>query len=89
MRKKIAMIMLLMLLAFPGQAMAAGFNFDIHLSRTEDGTAYTEILYNNRVLWKISLLTDGARPAASIGEDDGIIIAPDLENGMFVLRICQ
>lgn len=89
MGKKIAMLMLMLLLAFPGQAMAAGFNFDIHLSRTEDGTAYTEILYNNRVLWKISLLTDGARPAASMGEGDGIIIAPDLDNGMFVLRICK
>ncbi|SDF85645.1 hypothetical protein [Sporolituus thermophilus] len=88
MRRLLCLLLcLLILLVWPGVASAADFKINISISRQDDGTTCGELLVNDRVVWRIAVLADGAKPATSGGASATTWIAPDIVNGMFVIKI--
>ncbi|EAX46679.1 hypothetical protein TcarDRAFT_0145 [Thermosinus carboxydivorans Nor1] len=63
MRRLLCLLLcLLMLLVWPGVASAADFKINIGISRQDDGTTCGELFVNDRVVWRIAVLADGAKP---------------------------
>ena len=76
-----------LVLFFPLPAQAAGMGMGVTVSRQEDGSACGEVWYDNRVLWRVRIVGDGARAAAGTGDGCTTVVAPDVRAGMFVLKV--
>ncbi|VBB08505.1 Hypothetical protein LUCI_3778 [Lucifera butyrica] len=87
MRKIFGAFIAIYILAQSSVALAADWNFYIHFSRQEDGIAATEFWYNNRVLWRLEFLPDGAQPVSGGAGPAVVSVAPDIVNGLFLLRV--
>lgn len=87
MRYLLIFFMITVILAAPVSAFAAGFNMNINISRLEDGTTCGELWFNNKVLWRLQVLTDGARPVTSGKSGNTTLITPDIVNGLFLIKI--
>lgn len=87
MRKVICILLVLLSFMWPGQAAASGFKMNIQVMRQDDGTTCGELWYNDKVVWRLSILTDGAKPVSGSHTATTTFIAPDIINGMFLIKI--
>lgn len=86
MRKILCLFILVSMLAYPNSVLAADFKFNINIVRQE-GATLGELWYNDHVLWRLTLLSDGAEPVAGAKSVNTTIITPDVDDGMFLLKV--
>lgn len=87
MRIIVLMIIVLMIAIYPVTASAADLNFNMNISRFDDGTTYGELVINNNVVWRLMILTDGARPVIRSAHGGTTFILPDIMNGMLMIKV--
>lgn len=88
MSKKIfALLATCVLLWLPASAAASPFKVGFSITKPDEGVVCSELIYNDEVIWKIQLLSDGARPVSSGGSGQTTIIVPDIAHGLFTIKI--
>lgn len=87
MRKIICVLLVVFGLLWTVQALASGFTLNIQVMRQDDGTTCGELWYNDKVIWRLALLTDGAKPVSGSHPVATTLIAPDIINGMFLIKV--
>ena len=87
MRFSVIVVVFLLLLTLPVAAEAAAFQWGLHISRQADGTTCGEFLFDNKVIWKLQNLAEGAWPVSGNTGTSGTLISPDIINGMFVIKV--
>lgn len=80
-------LILAIVFACPVPVSAADFNINVNIMRQEDGTTCGELWLNDKVLWRLTILTDGAKPTATGGYANTTLVTPDIVNGMFVIKV--
>lgn len=75
------------LLGLPASAAAAPFKVGFSITRPDEGVVCSELTYNDEIIWKIQLLSDGARPVSGGGSGQTTIIVPDIAHGLFAIKI--
>lgn len=85
--KVICILLVISALVWPKQALAAEFALSINVVRQDDGTTCGELWYDHKVLWRLALLTDGAKPVSGSYNTRTTFIAPDIINGLFLIKI--
>jgi len=71
----------------PASASAAELKISVALSRADDGAAIGELWYNDRVVWRLRIVSDGAQPVAGRSGGSTTVVVPDMESGMFLLKV--
>jgi hypothetical protein len=71
----------------PVQAAEQEFKLNVSFVRQNDGTTSGELWYNDHVIWRVTLLADGAGMVTGQTERNTTFIAPDMSNGFFLLKI--
>jgi hypothetical protein len=74
-------------LLWPSSAFAADIKFNVSLTRQEDGTTLGEVLFNERVIWRLKVCSDGVEPVSSNSGTNTTVVIPDIVNGLFVLKM--
>lgn len=83
----IALILGVLMLMYPSAALAADFNFNINLMR-QDGATCGELWFNDKLVWRLALLSDGAKPVSSgLNGANTTLVIPDIVHGMFVVKM--
>lgn len=75
------------LVLWPNPAFAADFKVNINVIRQDDGVTSTELWYNDRVLWRLTILSDGTKPVTAGSSSKTIFLTPDIVNGLFLLKV--
>lgn len=83
----IALVLAAVLSLSPNQALAAEFKLNINVVRQDDGATSTELWYNDRVIWRLTLLADGAKPVSTGTSSQTTYVTPDIINGLFLLKV--
>lgn len=88
MRKIVVALLLAMLIMFyPAGGLAADLNFNISIVR-QDGATCGEIWFDNALVWRLMLLSDGAKPVVrNTNSPNTTLVIPDIVNGMFVVKM--
>ena len=81
-----SLLIFLSLLA-PLPASAAGFSMNVAVSRHEDGTATGELWFNDRVVWRLRIVSDGAQTVSGPAGLNTTVVVPDMASGMFMLKV--
>lgn len=90
MRFFLILFIVVAIIGVPAAASAAEFmSINLAFFRAEDGTTSGELLFNNKVVWRIQVLADGARPVSSSKGGNTTIISPDIINGLFLIKVNQ
>jgi len=87
MRKGLIAGLLILLLLWPSCAAAAAFKMDISIVRLDDGTIRGELWYDNRLLWRVELVADGATPVTGGPPGTTTSVVPDIVDGMLLLKV--
>lgn len=87
MRKVIYILFILFILSWPNEVLAAGFTLNINIVRQDDGTTSGELWYNQNVIWRLIFLADGAKPVSGSYNTATTLIAPDIINGLFLIKV--
>lgn len=87
MAKFFCALLLALCLLWPAAASAGEAKVNIAFLRQDDGTTIGELWYNDRVVWRLRLLGDGAQPVTGASGPRTTVVAPDLDNGLFLLKI--
>ena len=87
MRKVIWILFVVCALVWPRNAFAAEFSLNIQVMRQEDGTTCSELRYNDQVVWRLALLTDGAKPVSGSYNAMTTLITPDIIDGLFLIKV--
>jgi len=87
MRKVILILFVVCALVGPSKVLAAGFTLNVQVMRQDDGTTCSELRYNDKVVWRLALLTDGAKPVSGSYNAKTTLIAPDIIDGLFLIKI--
>lgn len=87
MGKVIWLLLMICVLVWPSNVLAAGFTMNIQITRQDDGTTCSELLYNDKMVWRLTLLADGAKPVSGSYNATTTLIAPDIINGMFLIKV--
>lgn len=88
MRFILMLLVTVAIICVPATAGASEFmSINLAFSRAEDGTTSGELLFNNKVVWRLQVLTDGARPVSSIKGGNTTMISPDIINGLFLIKV--
>lgn len=87
MRKVICILLILFTLSWPNQVLAAEFTLNINVVRQDDGTTCSELWYNQKVIWRLTFLADGAKPVSGSYSAATTLIAPDIINGLFLIKV--
>ena len=87
MRNIICILFILLSFVLPSQALASGFMMNVQVIRQDDGTTSGELWYNDKVVWRLSILTDGAKPVSGSHNAATTLIIPDIINGMLLIKI--
>jgi len=74
-------------LMLPGTALAANTIFSINVTHSSDGTTLSELLFNDQVVWRLKLCSDGVEPVTAVGNDKATVVVPDMVGGLFLLRV--
>jgi hypothetical protein len=74
-------------LLWPSSVLAADIKFNVSVTRQEDGTTLGELLFNERVIWRLKVCSDGAEPVTGNGGANTTVVIPDIVNGLFVLKV--
>ena len=80
-------LLIFLALLAPVPASAAGFSMNVAVSRQEDGTTVGELWYNNRVVWRLRIVGEGAEPVAGQAGSGTTVVVPDIESGLFLLKV--
>jgi hypothetical protein len=80
-----AALLTLNLLLLPVPAQAASFNMSF--SRQNDGTTIGEFWYNDKIVWRLKICSDGARPVTGQHSPATTVVVPDVVNGLFLFKI--
>lgn len=78
-----------LLLGLPATAAAAPFKVGFSVTRPEDGVVCSELIYNDRIVWRIQLLSDGTKPVSGGSSGQTTIIVPDIVHGLFTIKVNQ
>ena len=75
------------IILYPSSGLAADINFNINIMR-QDGATCGEVWFNDRLVWRLALLSDGAKPVTGgfVGTNTTWVI-PDILHGMFVVKV--
>lgn len=87
MRKLICLFAFLSVFSVTLNAYASDWKINLHVTRDTDGSLSGEMWYNNNMVWRLKLQTDGALPAVSSGDSRVTVLVPDIVNGLFVLKV--
>jgi len=87
MRKIICILFAMVMLIWPNVVLAAEYMLNINIIKQEDGTTCTELWYDNQMVWRIALLADGAKPVAGFSNTKTTFIAPDIRDGLFMIKV--
>ncbi len=60
---------------------------NIQVMRQDDGTLWSELWYNDKIIWKVAFLPDGVRPVSGSNRTDTTLITPDIVDGLFLIRV--
>lgn len=83
----VTLLLLLCITLYPSAALAADFSFNINVVR-QDGATCGELWLNDRLVWRLALLSDGAKPVSSGSTaNNTTLIIPDIVKGMFVIKV--
>ncbi|MGL5514793.1 MAG: hypothetical protein ACRDBM_16385 [Sporomusa sp.] len=83
----IALLLSTILTLYPSSAQAADFSFNVNILR-QDGATCGELWLNNKLIWRLALLPDGAKPVSGgFNSASTTLVIPDIINGMFVVKI--
>ncbi len=85
--KLISILLIVFTLSLTNQASAASFTLNINIARQDDGTTCGELWYNQQVIWRLAFLADGAKPVSGYYHTRTTFIAPDIINGLFLIKI--
>jgi hypothetical protein len=86
MRKGICILLMIAVVVWPNLVLAAECLLNINIMR-EDGTTYGELVFNNQIIWRLAVLADGARTVTSVNSTKTTFVAPDIANGMFLIKV--
>lgn len=86
-KKTVIALMLSVIIFYPSSALAADVNFNINITR-QDGATCGELWVNDKLVWRLALLSDGAKPVTGgfTGANTTLVI-PDIVHGMFVVKV--
>lgn len=87
MRRFFAILALVITLSWSSPALAADFKVNLNIARQDDGTTSTEVWYNDHVVWRLTLLADGAKPVSAGNAPSTTFVTPDIINGLFLLKV--
>lgn len=88
MRKKICIMLLACsLLGLPATTAAAPVAIGFSFAMPGDGIVCSELIYNGQVVWRIQLLSDGAKPVTGGNSGQTTIVVPDIVYGLFTVKI--
>lgn len=87
MRRLFLAVAVSIVLLLPGQASAADFKVNINFVRQDNGSTSTEFWYDDHVVWRLVILADGAKPVTTGTVSNTTFIAPDIVNGLFLLKV--
>ncbi len=87
MKKLLCICLLAVILSWPVGVSAAGFRVNINVLRQDDGSTLGELWYNEKVIWRVALSPDGAKPASTSSSAPTTVVSPDLMDGFFILKI--
>ncbi|QDR78777.1 hypothetical protein [Sporomusa termitida] len=86
-RLLIILLLSMIIILYPTSALAADFSFNINIMR-QDGATCGELWLNDKLVWRLALLADGAKPVAGgFNGANTTLIIPDIVNGMFVVKV--
>jgi len=74
-------------LLWPGAVQAADIKYGLSVVHKVDGTIYGEVWYNEQVIWRLKIYSDGAQPVAGKSSTDTTVVIPDIVNGQFLLKL--
>lgn len=86
-KKLLIALMFGVIIFYPSSALAADINFNINIMR-QDGATCGELWFNDKLVWRLALLSDGAKPVTGgfAGANTTLVI-PDIVHGMFVVKV--
>ncbi len=87
MARILSVLLLVFALLAPTTASAAEFKFNIAVSRQDDGATTGELWFNDRVLWRLRIASDGAQPVTGPAGTRTTVVVPDMEGGLFLLKV--
>ncbi|MDF2635648.1 MAG: hypothetical protein K0R78_2522 [Pelosinus sp.] len=87
MRKVICILFVIAVLICPSAVLAADYMVNINVLRQEDGTTCGELWYNNQMIWRLAILSDGAKPVSGFHSKRTTFVAPDVVNGLFLIKV--
>ena len=85
--KVICILLMVLTLGWPNQVSAAEFSLNVNILRQDDGTTCGELWYNQKVVWRLVFLADGVKPVSGSYHTSTTLIAPDIINGLFLIKI--
>lgn len=88
-KKLFTVALICLLLWLPAIAAAAPFKIGFSVTRPEDGVVCSELTYNDTIIWKIQLLSDGTKPVSGGSSGQTTIIVPDIIHGLFTIKVNQ
>ena len=87
MRKIFCIMILMLIFFFPQYAFAQDIKLNVAIVRLDDGITSAELVYNDQVIWRLTLLSDGAKPVSSSNGAHTTVIVPDIIDGCFLLKV--
>ncbi len=87
MRRALFALIFAIAVLYPAPALAADFSINVNIARQEDGTTCGELWLNDKIIWRLAILSDGAKPVTTGGTANMTLITPDIVNGMFVIKV--
>jgi hypothetical protein len=75
------------LMLFTNIAQASDFKVNVHLVCQDDGTAFGELYYNEQVVWRLKICSDGVEAVTGWNSTGMTVVVPDVVNGMFLLKV--
>lgn len=86
-RRVVVSLLLSILIMQPWSVQATDFSFNIAIVRQEGATC-GELWFNNTLVWRLALLSDGVKPVSDNGNGaNTTLVIPDIVNGMFVVKV--
>jgi len=83
----VSLLLAILIIICPAGGFAADLNVNVMLVR-QDGATCGELWIDNALVWRLALLSDGAKPVVYNGNNGNTtLIIPDIVNGMFVIKV--
>lgn len=86
-KRLFALLLACILLWVPVSAAAAPFKIGFTITRPDEGVICSELTYNDDVIWKVQVLSDGTKPALAGNNEHMTIVVPDISYGLFTIKI--